>query len=206
MNELILDTDLDETYFLQEGNELKLHTNMIKEIVITTCALVSTCAASTVTFSDQFDLLVESEFNYNLDGSAYANTMIGLGNWMISIPPPASIQSLSIAHSIILFGEGMLDRVIVSGSAIDSSDLSLLAESRSSQSFASQLGARPDTYIFDLSGFNLHQEGDTVISGFSAIESIKFEGRYTNIPEASALLTYTVILLPCFWAFRLNRS
>ena len=57
MNELILDTALDETYFLQEGNQLKLHTNMIKEIVITTCALVSTCAASTVTFSDQFDLL-----------------------------------------------------------------------------------------------------------------------------------------------------
>lgn len=71
---------------------------MNKIILSTLCLILSTQSAWAVSFSDRFDVIQSAEFEYQLDGSAYTNIVIGMGNWEITLIPPVSIQSFDVLH------------------------------------------------------------------------------------------------------------
>ena len=166
---------------------------MNKIILSTLCLTLSAQSTWAVSFSDRFDVIQSAEFEYQLDGSPYDNTIIGMGNWGITLIPPVSIQSFDVRHSIFLFGEGVLDRIRVFGTAISDSEPTLTIDIEEELIFTGMVGTSANETIFDLSGTLMNQGGSTLISGFTTIDAIEFEGRYTNIPEASSI----IILLPC---------
>lgn len=168
---------------------------MNKIILSTLCLLLSAHSIWAVSFSDRFDVIQSAEFEYQLDGSPYANTVIGMGNWEVTLIPPVSIQSFDVLHSIFLFGEGVLDRVRVFGTAISDSEPTLTIDIEEELSFTGIAGISANETIFELSSTLMNQGGNTLISGFTTIDTIEFEGRYTNIPEASSI----ILLLPCLF-------
>lgn len=166
---------------------------MDKIILSALCLILSAQSTWAVSFSDHFDVIQSAEFEYQLDGSPYTNTVIGMGNWEIALIPPVSIQSFDVRHSIFLFGEGVLDRIRVFGTAISDSEPTLTIDIEEELSFAGIAGSSTNETIFDLSGTLMNQGGITLISGFTTIDVIEFVGRYTDISEASSI----ILLLPC---------
>lgn len=152
------------------------------------------CATTGVTFSDSVDVLFQSPY-YTLDASQYVNTVMGVqsGSWMVDSFQETTISNFKVTHSIFLLGQGTLNTVRVYGST--SSTVNLIANQNTpqEQSYSGSTGTLTNEFVFNLSGYDMAQGGETLFTGFDTITKITFSGEYMQIPEPSA--SY-VLLLP----------
>lgn len=168
---------------------------MIKLQILLATICTGLAFGATISFSDDVDVV--SGTPITLDTSAYTNTIIGTGAWLVEANPfSSSMSSLEVNHYISLLSSGTLDVVTVYG--VSSGMLELTANPShptNEQSFEGQSGALPNEYVFNLSGYDLGQGGVTVIDGFDSISRINFSGSYATIPEPSVpiLLAVTAI-------------
>lgn len=125
---------------------------------------------------------------YTLDSTPYMNTVIGQGQWEVSVSPFSTISSFEIIHSIFLFGSGSLDIVKVYGSTGGAVSLTVNPGLPAQQTFLGSSGSLPNEYVFSLNNFSLGQGGSTLISGFGSINTINFSGSYSVIPEPSGMM------------------
>lgn len=170
--------------------------NIFKQQFLLHLIGISISSGAVVTFSDSVDVISGSP-SYTLDSTPYGNSIIGTGEWFVDVTFSSTINSFEVAHSIFLFSSGSLDTVTVFGTTSGAVELTANAGFPTEEGFSGTAGVLPNEHVFDLSGYNLNQGGNTLFSGFDSISTINFSGSYTSVPEPSAsmLLVTTMVSL-----------